>query len=122
MKKICISKDWLFKGGNGFEPCDLPHDYQILKKRSPDGNPSTGYFPDEGGKYIKYLTFEQKRHFILDFDGAYMFARVYLNENLLQTHPYGYTPFLVDITPHILDGITNKLGVSFSPFPYSIRW
>ena len=122
MKKICISKDWLFKGGNGFEPCDLPHDYQILKKRSPDGNPSTGYFPDEGGKYIKYLTFEQKRHFILDFDGAYMFARVYLNENLLQTHPYGYTPFLVDITPHILDGITNKLGVSLSPLPYSSRW
>ena len=122
MKKVCISKDWFFSGENGFEPCDLPHDYQVKQRRDPDGNPSNGYFPDKSGKYIKYLKLPTDRHFILDFDGAYMCSRVYFNENLLKTHPYGYTPFLVDITPYILDGITNKLGVSVSPLQGSSRW
>lgn len=122
MKKICISKEWFFLGAKGYEPCDLPHDYQIKQTRIPDGSPQNGYFPDRMGRYIKYLALDSDKHYLLDIDGAYMCARVYFNEELLTMHPYGYTPFLLDLTPHVLGGQTNKLGVTLSPLQRSSRW
>ena len=122
MKKVCISKDWLFNGGDGYKSIDLPHDYQVTKKRGNCGSPSNGYFPDTIGKYNKYIKLEGNRHYILDIDGAYMCARIYFNEQLLAMHPYGYTPFLVDLTPYVLDGITNKIAISISPIGDTSRW
>lgn len=125
MKKICISADWKFKNltnGTQYEDIDLPHDYQIKQKRTPDGTEDNGFFPDTVGKYVKYLSLEKNRHYILDIDGAYMCAQVMLNEQYLGMHPYGYTPFLVDLTPHILENMTNKLVITTSPLKNSTRW
>lgn len=125
MKKICISENWKFKDwahSGAYETVDLPHDYQIKQKRISDGSPNNGFYPDIVGRYVKYLSLEKKRHYILDIDGAYMCAHVMFNEQFLAMHPYGYTPFLVDLTPHVLDGMTNKLIITTNPLKDSTRW
>ena len=125
MRKICISNDWKFKNlttGSDYEAIDLPHDYQIKQARTSSGTRNNGYYPDTVGKYAKYLELEKGRHYILDIDGAYMCAHIVFNEHTLAMHPYGYTPFLVDLTPYVFDGITNKLIITTAPLQNSTRW
>ena len=135
MIKKCISKDWKFSEYFGYEEfvfgfstieyktVDLPHDYIIGKKReNMDGGSCTGYYPVSRGKYIKHLNFEKDKHYVLDLDGVYMCAHVFLNEGHLALHPYGYTPFLVDLTSHIAPNVTNKLAITVNPLPDSSRW
>ena len=85
MKKICISKDWRFSSPEHPEQIniDLPHDYSIGTTRNPKsaGGASNGFFEGTQGKYTKYMKFDNDEHVILDIDGAYMCARVFLNEN-----------------------------------------
>ena len=125
MIKRCISQGWLYKGEDqGYVEVDLPHDYAIGKKRSPDcnGSGSNAYCPDGSGRYVKHLTLTEKKHYVLDIDGAYMRTRVYLNENYLTMHPHGYTPLLVDLTDAVMTDCTNKLVITTDPLPDSTRW
>ncbi|MBQ4081761.1 MAG: DUF4982 domain-containing protein [Clostridia bacterium] len=125
MKKTCISKDWYFKNvtqNTDYVAIDLPHDYQIKQPRDPQGNWSNGFFPDTSGRYVKHLSLEKGKHYILDLDGAYMCTHIMFNEQFLGMHPYGYTPYLVDLTPHVFDTITNKLIITTTPPPQSTRW
>ena len=135
MIKKCISKDWKFTEYFGYDEfvygfevneykkVDLPHDYLISKKREfMQGGECTGYYPAVRSKYIKYLNFEENKHYVLDLDGAYMCAHIFFNEGHLALHPYGYTPFLVDLTPHIAPKVTNKLAITINPLPDTSRW
>lgn len=127
MQKVCISKDWLFRGPgtDGYKKVDLPHDYSISLPRSPSapGGGSNGYFQGGPGKYVKYHKFDSNdKYVILDIDGAYMCASVRLNDQLLAMHPYGYTPFLVDLTEKIHSGRTNKITVETNDMQPSTRW
>ncbi len=125
MIKRCISKDWKFKLGTGsYTSIDLPHDYAIGQTRSAEcnGSASNGFFPDENGRYVKYLDLNAGKHYILDIDGAYMRTQVFMNENYIAWHPHGYTPFLVDLSPYVLTGSSNKLVITTSPLPNSTRW
>ena len=128
MRKTCISKDWLLKapGTNGrYIPVDLPNDYTISLPRSADvpGGASNGFFPGGDGHYVKYLTpGDEKRHMILDLDGAYMCAEVMYNEDILIMHPHGYAPVLVDLTGKTRFGRTNKLAISTKGIQPSTRW
>ena len=133
MIKQCISRNWQFKitkayhrfhaDPTPYQQIDLPHDYAVTQVRTPDekGTTGNGFFPDERGRYVKYLTFAPGKHYTLDLDGAYMLAQVSLNENHLALHPYGYTPFLVELTPCILPGITNNLVINTNPLFHSTR-
>ena len=135
MIKKCISKDWKFTEYFGYDEfvygfevneykkVDLPHDYLISKKREfMQGGECIGYYPAVRSKYIKYLNFEENKHYVLDLDGAYMCAHIFFNEGHLALHPYGYTPFLVDLTPHIAPKVTNKLAITINPLPDTSRW
>ena len=127
MQKICISKDWLLKTefDSEYKKVDLPNDYVITAGRSKDaaGGGNTGFFNTGSAYYIKYLTdLDVRKHYILDVDGAYMVSEVTFNDDLLAIHPYGYTPYLVDLTDHILDGITNKIKIFTNPMQPSTRW
>ena len=135
MIRKCISKDWKFTEYfgydafvHGFETAeykkvDLPHDYIIGKERQfVEGGECVGYYPIARSKYIKYLNFEKGKHYVLDLDGVYMCAHIFFNEGHLALHPYGYTPFLVDLTPHIAENVTNKLAITVNPIPDNSRW
>ena len=127
MKKTCISKGWLLNapGTNGWKNVDLPNDYSITQKRTPNapGGASNGFFNGGAGTYVKELDIPaEKKHYILDVDGAYMNAQISLGDFLLAKHPHGYTPFLVDLTPHVKFGEKNKLTIKTDDLQCSTRW
>lgn len=103
---------------------DLPHDYVIGLPRSAEAvnGGGTGFFTGTKGSYEKYMKFEKAEHTILDIDGAYMCARIYFNDNLLDMHPYGYTPYLVDLTGKIREDRNNKIGIEVLNVQPSTRW
>ena len=126
MKKISISKDWQFSSPEHPEQIniDLPHDYSIFLSRNPKcpGSASNAFFEGTNGTYTKYMNFNNDEHVILDIDGAYMCARVFLNEQMLTMHPYGYTPFLVDLTGKMRKNAMNKIEITTQNIQPSTRW
>ena len=48
---------------------------------------------------------------MLEFEGVYQHAEVFLNGTSIVTHPYGYTSFFADLTPVVKPGETNALAV-----------
>lgn len=126
MKKICISRKWKFSSPdeNGAKTIDLPHDFLINKPRNPKsaGGASNGYFDGSSGRYEKYMTFGTDEHYILDIDGAYMCTRIYFNDELLDMHPHGYMPYLVDLSDYVKHGINNKIVLTTENLQPSTRW
>ena len=127
MKKYNFDLDWNFSysTGNGYqdknggtfkEKVNLPHDFSIGLKRTPEaGTNAAGGFSQGGiGTYQKEFNVpeEQKgKEFLLVIEGAYMNAEVYINGNLVMLHPYGYTEFHVKLTPWLKYGENNKLKI-----------
>jgi beta-galactosidase len=57
----------------------------------------------------------------LRFEGVYMNSDVWLNGVHLGNHPYGYTEFSYDITPHLKDG-QNTVAVRINNAGRNSRW
>ena len=118
---------------------DLPHDYSIedlpakegveqigpFSKESP-GNASTGNVMGGIGWYRKHFTIEKadKGKIIqVLFDGIYMNSDVWINGHHLGNHPYGYTAFSYDLTPHLnTAGKSNVLAVKVNNHGDNSRW
>lgn len=106
-------------------PISLPHDYSIGQPYSQAMEAQSGYLPGGVGWYRKcfflpgHLT---DKHIRLDFDGVYMNATVWMNGTKLGTHPYGYSPFSFDLTPHLIWGQENVLAVKVDHKTPSSRW
>ena len=95
---------------------NLPHDWSIEGKPDPNNptGPGEGYFPAGVGWYRKAFTAPPSwngKRVAIEFDGVYMDATVYLNGQKLGTHPYGYTSFYFDLTPHLKFSAANLLAV-----------
>lgn len=58
---------------------------------------------------------------VVHFDGVYMNSDVWINGIHLGNHPYGYTEFSYDLTPHLKDG-PNILAVRVNNFGRNSRW
>jgi beta-galactosidase len=125
MKKQSFDHGWEFTEATGFaalfnptawQPVTLPHDAMIAKPRTPDspaGNHG-GYFPGGVANYRKkFLAPEDWRgqSVQLEFEGVYMNAEVSINKQLVRVQPYGYSSFIVDITPYLLYGRENTVNV-----------
>lgn len=101
---------------SGWRTVDLPHDWSIEGERS-STEPSAGgggFFPTGVGWYR--LSFRAPsswggQRVYLEFDGVYRNAEVWIGGHLLGLHPYGYTPFGYDLTPHLQLGGANVLAV-----------
>ena len=57
----------------------------------------------------------------LRFEGVYMNCDVWINGVKLGNHPYGYTPFAFDLTPHLKDGM-NVVAVKVNNTGRNSRW
>ncbi len=129
MIKMLFTRDWRFRLGDphqsrwidpddkGWQPVDLPHDWSISLERSADepSGVSNGFFPMGRGLYQKdfYAPLEWlNKNIMIEFEGVYMNAEVWLNENYLGRHPYGYTSFSYDLTPYLKIGENNLLRVN----------
>jgi beta-galactosidase len=108
---------WRELDDTGWPEVRLPHDWSIGLERNPDepcGN-SGGYFPTGRGVYRKRIDAPEAwsgRRILVEFEGVYMNAEVWLDKHFLGRHPYGYTGFLVDLTPWIALGASHTLTVA----------
>ena len=84
----------------------LPHDAMILEERN-ETNPagtSNGFYPGGNYTYRKTFTIPEDyvgKRILLEFEGIYNRARVYLNDQFICSNAYGYTGFCADLTPYI---------------------
>lgn len=112
---------------------DLPHDWSIEDlpgTRSPFhpdaiSQVSGGFTTGGTGWYRK--TFDvpaahEGRRVVIEFEGVYMNAEVWLNGQRLGVHPYGYTSFWFDLTDKIKFGAANVLAVKVRNEGENSRW
>lgn len=94
----------------------LPHDAMIHEKRDPNtpNGAQTGFYP--GGNYEYVKTFEvpaqwRDKTVIIEFEGVYQTAMVYVNDCLAKTNYYGYSNFYVTLDRYLEYGKANTLKV-----------
>jgi beta-galactosidase len=118
---------------------DLPHDWSIedLPNQIPDsvvGPFSKAAVSKQASGFMIGGTAWYRKHFILDkasankkvviqFDGVYRNASVWINGHFLGMHPYGYTAFYYDLTQFLLPaGHSNVIAVEVRNEGYNSRW
>ncbi|HEY9329175.1 MAG TPA: glycoside hydrolase family 2 TIM barrel-domain containing protein [Streptomyces sp.] len=124
MKRMSFNDSWecrpkvnLFaevSGTTPYRPVSLPHDAMLGRQRTPDGESAGAYFP--GGAYEYRKTFQvaaedEGKRILLEFEGVYRDAMVYVNDAYVTQRPYGYSQFRADIGPHLRYGESNQIRV-----------
>lgn len=124
MNKISFDTGWEYTEMAGmmamfmaqWQPVTLPHDLSITKPRKAE-------YPTAGGggyAWSGVVTYRKKftapedwrdKSAVLEFEGAYMNAKVSVNGNVAGFQPYGYSSFLVDLKPYLKYGAENELNV-----------
>lgn len=97
-------------------PCTIPHDAMLGEKRTKlsGGGVNTGWY--EGYDYIYTKRFTPSKTLaagvaILEFEGVYHNAEVWLDGKKLAFRPYGYTNFYVGLTGKLTAGKESVLEV-----------
>ena len=106
---------------------DLPHDFSIFQPYTSNGEAESGFLPGGTGWYRKSFTLDREsagNTFLLNFDGVYMNAYVYVNGTFVGEHHFGYTAFAFDISDLLVcDGVTeNVVAVKAVNQLPSSRW
>ncbi len=140
-----INRDWLFFKGSAataeqidfddsqWRRLDIPHDWSIEDLSENPGpldanavsSYRTGYFVGGTAWYRKHFRLgpeHQGKRVHVHFDGVYMNADVWINGHHCGNHPYGYTAFWYDLTPHLRDGQDNVLAVEVKNEGANSRW
>ena len=138
-RSTLFNENWKFHRGDvanaqdvdfndtSWDNVNLPHDYSIDQEFTTSGEAESGFLPGGIGWYRKTFVVPEKyqgKQLMIEFDGAYMNAEVYLNGKKLGEHPYGYTAFAFDLTDELVfDGKTeNVLVVKTNNKIPSSRW
>jgi beta-galactosidase len=112
---------------------DLPHDWSIedLPGTASPFDPyaisqvNGGFTVGGTGGYRKTFNVgneQQGKRIVIQFDGVYMNAEIWLNGQWLGTHPYGYTSFWCDLTDKIKFGASNLIAVKVRNEGENSRW
>ena len=97
------------------KPVTLPHDAMLAEPRNDlsAGGTNTGWYEGHDYEYQRTLTVPESEladTHILEFEGVYHNAEVWLNGQKAAFRPYGYTNFYVDCAPYLHAG-DNELRV-----------
>lgn len=97
------------------KPVNLPHDAMLAEPRTAlsAGGTNTGWYEGYDYEYQRTLTVPENEladTHILEFEGVYHNAEVWLNGQKAAFRPYGYTNFYVDCAPYLRAG-ENELRV-----------
>ena len=87
-----------------WENISLPHDFSIIQSYTTSGEAESGFLPGGTGWYRKTFTLpasDAGKTVLLNFDGVYSDAYVYVNGTYVGEHHYGYTAFAFDITDYL---------------------
>ncbi len=105
----------------------LPDDYIINMHRSADSvsGAASGFFPAGKAFYTKRFTAPAEwegQTILLDIDGAYMNAEVTVNGDMMGVHPYGYTPWQIDLSHILIPGEENEIEILTRCVQPDSRW
>lgn len=97
------------------KPVTLPHDAMLAEPRTAlsAGGTNTGWYEGYDYEYQRTLTVPENEladTHILEFEGVYHNAEVWLNGQKAAFRPYGYTNFYVNCAPYLHSG-ENELRV-----------
>ena len=119
MKKLSLNKDWwvrpLTREGEK-KHVDVPHDAMIDEPRLPSsqGEGNIGWYIGGDYEYTKTLSVPAEWEglkAVIEFEGVYHEAEVYINGAKAAFRPYGYTNFYVDADKYFKYGEDNELRV-----------
>lgn len=100
---------------NSWRQLNLPHDWAIegdFSENNPSGT-GGGALPGGMGWYRKHFDVSAKdlnKKIVIEFDGIYMNAEVFINGTSVGKRPYGYISFQYDISQYLHEG-TNVIAV-----------
>lgn len=112
---------------SSWESVTLPHDFSISQPFTTSGEAESGFLPGGTGWYRKTFTMPASaagKTVLLQFDGVYSDAYVYVNGTFVGQNHYGYTPFAFDISAYLkCDGVAdNVIAVKAVNNVPSSRW
>ena len=122
MRQRYLNDGWKFarldeeRNAASFEEVALPHDAMLGEERSTTAasGSNSGWF--EGRDYLYTRTLDapeawRDQQVLLEFEGVYHDAEVWVNGKQAAFRPYGYTNFYVDLTDRLAFGEQNELKV-----------
>lgn len=123
MRAFPFNEGWSYRRiprGSGaiedFEEVTLPHDAMIGEDRSERAVSAhnSGWFEGCDYEYVKRWkpdTGLSGRTLVLEFEGVYQLAEVWVDRVLVAKRPYGYTNFFVDLAGLVCPGEESELRV-----------
>ena len=131
MKKISLNNNWICKRAGQPEQgmtVNIPHDAMQMDEKDElsAGGVHNGWYVCHDYIYEKAFCASEdwrEKRVILEFEGIYKNAIVFLNGERIAVHEYGYTGFYIDISERLCYEKDNsiKVYVSNSEQPNS-RW
>ena len=118
-RKEAFNENWIcYRTGKREEAFSvvLPHDAMLLdgKSENSPGGVNTGWYDVQDYTYEKtfFCPEEYKTgNVILEFEGVYHRATLYLNDKKVTYHDYGYTGFYIDLSKELCFGENNTIRV-----------
>ncbi|WP_442483185.1 glycoside hydrolase family 2 TIM barrel-domain containing protein [Aeoliella sp. SH292] len=105
---------------------DTPHDWAIAGPFETKAHGYAGKLPWWGiawyRKSLKLDPADAGSKVYLDFDGVMACPQVYVNGELAGEWDYGYTPFRIDLTPHLHFDQPNVIAVRVDTTKHGTRW
>lgn len=119
------SEAQVYYDDSAWRTVQVPHDWSIELDFNPD-SPATyqGAYLDGGDAWYRTaidVDCLDGLRYLLNFDGVYMESSVYVNGYLVKNNYYGYNPFTIDITKHMVRG-RNVIAVFVRNQQPSSRW
>ncbi|NEG90057.1 glycoside hydrolase family 2 TIM barrel-domain containing protein [Bifidobacterium aerophilum] len=119
MKAIEFNHGWAYRHldtDEAFVPVTVPHDAMLAEPRTPlaASGLNSGWFEGRDYEYVKRFTPDAAlagSSMILEFEGVYHDAEVWVNGERSAYRPYGYTNFTVDVTDRFVAGAENEVRV-----------
>jgi hypothetical protein len=133
--KHLIIQNWKFILGNapeafnppfpdsGWKDVTVPHDWSVSFPFSREHSSGTGYLPGGIGWYRARFSLEKTfENVVLEFDGVYKNAQIWVNGYYMGKRPYGYISFSFDISARARVG-ENVIAVKVThPDISDSRW
>ena len=119
MEKRDFNKNWICRCLTREEPekkVTLPHDAMRSEQRSEEsqGEGNIGWYIGGDYEYTKRFFVPAEdvdKEAVLEFEGVYHDAEIYINEKKAAFRPYGYTNFYVELNEFLQYGAENTIRV-----------
>ena len=130
MQKRDFNEGWIVRcltRDEGEKAITLPHDAMISEPRrmESEGEDNIGWFIGGDYEYTKVFSYEEEwkdKILVLEFEGVYHNAEVFINGEKICERPYGYTNFFVDIDPHLKEGENTLKVIAHNADQPNSRW